>query len=98
MFDDNGDYTGNWKQMARVNTSVYQQKYRSSDYSTNSWNVQNKRSQNNKDSFSVSNYNKNTAVPFRYNSLNYTRTRNVQGGHGEYNAKCTDIGDVSFCR
>ena len=99
MFDDDGNYSGNWKQMTRVNASHYQPKYSSSNYSTHSWASQNKKNtQTNPKDFSVQNYNNASVAPFRYNSLNYTRTRNVQGGHGEYNAKCTDIGDVSFCR
>ena len=99
MFDNDGKYSGDWKQMTRVNTSHYQPRYSSSNYSTHSWNVQNKKnSQSNTKDFSVQNYNNASVAPFRYNSLNYTRTRQVQGGHGEYNAKCTDIGDVSFCR
>lgn len=99
MFDENGNYSGNWKQMTHVNTSSYSHKYSSSNYTTHSWKNYNKqKSQAQPKEFSTSNYNNTSTMPFRYNSLDYTRTRKVQGGHGEYNAKCTDIGDVSFCR
>ena len=99
MFNDEGDYTGNWKQMSRVNTSTYQQKYSSSNYSTHSWNTSNKqKNMTRPQSFSTQSYKESSTMPFRYNSLNYTRTRQVKGGYGEYNAKCSDIGDVSFCR
>ena len=70
MFDENGSYSGNWKQMTNVSSSP---------------------------SSSNENYTQTSAVPFRYNTLNYTRIRKVKGGYGDYNAKCSDIGDVSFC-
>lgn len=99
MFDDDGVYSGNWKQMSRVNTSSYQQKYSSSNYTTHAWQSSNKQKNASRPhTFTTSNYNDSATMPFRYNSLNYTRTRQVKGGHGEYNAKCSDIGDVSFCR
>ena len=40
-----------------------------------------------------------TVVPFRYNTLNYTRVRNMEADPPKkYSAKCTDIGDASFCQ
>ena len=38
-----------------------------------------------------------SVTPYRYDSLNYTRIRKVKGGYGDYSARCSDIGDVSFC-
>lgn len=101
MFDDSGNYSGNWKQMTNVNTSSYNKKYNSSSYSSSSWYANNKKQQavNNTKSYSAKNYIDSSATPFRYNTLDYTRSRNVKGGHGEsYSARCHDIGDVSFCR
>lgn len=39
-----------------------------------------------------------TVTPYRYNSLNYTRVRKRESDTGYYSAKCTDIGDASFCQ
>lgn len=98
MFDENGSYSGNWKQMTNVSSSS-SKRYNSSDYSSSSWYANNKKEQARKQntSFSNENYTQINAVPFRYNTLNYTRIRKVKGGYGDYNAKCSDIGDVSFC-
>ena len=101
MFDDSGNFSGNWKQMTNINTSSYNPKYRSSDYSSSNWYANNKRQQtiNKTQSYTNKNYIEASSIPFRYNSLDYTRNRKVQGGHGEsYSARCHDIGDVSFCR
>lgn len=101
MFDDSGNYSGNWKQMTNINTSSYNKKFSSSNYNTSSWYANNKRQQsiNNSKSYSPQNYIESSATPFRYNTLDYSRSRQVQGGHGEsYSARCHDIGDVSFCR
>ena len=39
------------------------------------------------------------AIPFRYNTLDYTRVRNMEADPPkQYSARCTDIGDASFCR
>ena len=98
MFDEDGNYSGNWKQMTNVKSSSVP-KYSSSAYSTYAWQQKNK--QNTKSSvnnFSVENYNRSTTMPFRYNTLDYTRVRKVKGGYGEYNSRCTDIGDASFCQ
>lgn len=99
MFDDNGSYSGNWKQMTNVTTST-QRNYSSSNYSSSNWyaNNQKQRAINNQTPYSAPNYTQQNTVPFRYNTLNYTRVRKVKGGYGDYNAKCSDIGDVSFCR
>ena len=100
MFDENGSYSGNWKQMTNVSSSSSSSnKYKSSDYSSSAWYANNKKQQAQKQntSFSNENYTQTSAVPFRYNTLNYTRIRKVKGGYGDYNAKCSDIGDVSFC-
>ena len=50
-------------------------------------------------------YTKNTEsaqikpAPFRYNSLDYTRVRKLDADPPKkYQARCTDIGDASFCR
>lgn len=100
MFDENGNYTGNWKQMTNVRKNVPSQRnYSSSTYSTYNWQQQNKqKTQTNSNNFSVEKYNNSATMPFRYNTLDYTRIRKVKGGHGEYNSKCTDIGDASFCQ
>ena len=38
-------------------------------------------------------------VPFRYNTLNYTKIRNMEADSPKkYSAKCTDLGDASFCQ
>lgn len=92
MFDDNGNYSGNWKQMTNVSSSS-SQNYSSSSYSTSSWYNSQKQARQ------QTLYNTQTdVVPFRYNTLNYTRIRKVKGGYGDYNSKCTDIGDASFCQ
>lgn len=40
-----------------------------------------------------------TVVPFRYNTMNYTRVRNMEADPPKkYSAKCTDMGDASFCQ
>ncbi len=98
MFDENGSYSGNWKQMTNISSSS-SKKYSSSDYSSSAWYANNKKEQAQKQNtlFSNENYTQTSAVPFRYNTLNYTRIRKVKGGYGDYNAKCSDIGDVSFC-
>ena len=98
MFDDNGNYSGNWKQMTNVSSSSGNS-YSSSSYSTSSWYANNKkqREANAQVPYSAANYTQMNTVPFRYNTLNYTRIRKVKGGYGDYNAKCSDIGDVSFC-
>ena len=100
MFDEDGNYAGNWKQMTNVGRSVSsQQRYSSSAYSTYNWKQQNKQNFSvNSKSFSVDKYNASATQPFRYNTLDYTRVRKVKGGHGEYNSRCTDIGDASFCQ
>ena len=97
MFDDNGKYSGNWKQMTSVSTK--KSMYNSSNYNTSSWYASNANKQkvNKTTSFSSSNYTQSNTTPFRYNTLNYTRVRKVKGGYGDYNAKCSDIGDTSFC-
>ena len=101
MFDENGSYSGNWKQMTNVTSSStsYSNRYKSSDYSSSAWYANNRKqqAQRQNSSFSNENYAQTNAVPFRYNTLNYTRIRKVKGGYGDYNAKCSDIGDVSFC-
>ena len=101
MFDDAGNYSGNWKQMTNINTSSYNQKYSSANYSSSAWQQNNKKQQalkNNKP-YSTQYYIESSSVPFRYDTLDYKRIRQVQGGHGEsYSARCHDIGDVSFCR
>ena len=100
MFES-GNYSGNWKQMTNINSSVYNRQYSSSNYSTAAWYANNKKQQsiNNTKSYSAKNYIETTATPFRYNTLDYSRSRQVKGGHGEsYSARCHDIGDVSFCR
>ncbi len=39
------------------------------------------------------------AIPFRYNTLDYTRVRNMESDPPkQYSARCSDIGDASFCR
>lgn len=39
------------------------------------------------------------AVPFRYNTLDYTRVRKMEADPPkEFSARCSDIGDASFCR
>ena len=100
MFDDSGNYSGNWKQMTRVNTSTYSKKYDSSAYSGSNWYRSNQQQQaiNRGKQFSVGNYTESSATSFRYNTLDYTRVRKVKGGYGDYSARCHDIGAVSFCR
>ena len=83
MFDESGKSTSS---------------YSSSAYSSSAWYANNKKERVSKDtSYSAQSYTQANTVPFRYNTLNYTRVRKVKGGYGDYNAKCSDIGDVSFC-
>lgn len=101
MFDDSGNFSGDWKQMTNVNTSSYNRKYSSANYSSSAWYQNNQKQQliKNKNPYTTQNYIESSATPFRYNTLDYKRIRNVNGGHGEsYSARCHDIGDVSFCR
>ena len=100
MFDDDGNYTGNWKQMTNVGVKASStSKYSNSNYSTYAWKQQHNRDvQSNGKTFSVDKYNQSATMPFRYNTLDYTRIRKVKGGYGEYNSRCTDIGDASFCQ
>lgn len=100
MFDDSGNYSGNWKQMTRVNTSSYSKQYDSSAYSSSNWYNNNQKQQagNRGRQFSANNYTQSSATPLRYNTLDYTRVRKVKGGYGDYSARCHDIGDASFCR
>ena len=99
MFDNDGNYTGNWKQMTNVSSSSRNKTYSSSSYSTANWYANNKKQHEAAASlpYSAANYTQMNTTPFRYNTLNYTRVRKVKGGYGDYNAKCSDIGDVSFC-
>lgn len=99
MFDEDGNYSGNWKQMTNVSSSQNQKSYSSSSYSSSAWyaNNQKQRAANTQIPYSAANYTQMNTVPFRYNTLNYTRVRKVKGGYGDYSAKCSDIGDVSFC-
>ena len=102
MFDDDGNYSGNWKQMTNVSSSSGNRSYSSyssSAYSTSTWYENNRKQREASAStpYSAANYTQMNTVPFRYNTLNYTRIRKVKGGYGDYNAKCSDIGDVSFC-
>lgn len=40
-----------------------------------------------------------TVVPFRYNTLDYTRVRKMDADPPKrFSAKCTDMGDASFCQ
>lgn len=40
-----------------------------------------------------------TVTPFRYNTLNYTRVRNMEADPPkQFSAKCSDMGDASFCQ
>lgn len=98
MFDENGNYSGNWKQMTNVSNSSGN-RYSSSNYSTSQWYANNnkQRAQRSSASYSNPNANKMEAVPFRYNTLDYTRVRKVKGGYGDYSSRCSDIGDASFC-
>ncbi len=95
MFDDDGNYSGQWKQMTNVQTGS--QKYNSSNYSTGAWYINNNKQKVQNQKASYANTNSMNVVPFRYNTLDYTRVRKVKGGYGEYSARCSDIGDVSFC-
>lgn len=99
MFDDDGNYSGSWKQMTNVSSSSGNRSYSSSAYSTSTWYANNQKQREAAASlpYSSANYTQMNTVPFRYNTLNYTRIRKVKGGYGDYNAKCSDIGDVSFC-
>lgn len=99
MFDEDGQYSGNWKQMTNVSSSQSSKSYSSSAYSSSTWyaNNQKQRAAQAQTPYSAANYTQMNTVPFRYNTLNYTRIRKVKGGYGDYNAKCSDIGDVSFC-
>lgn len=95
MFDDDGNYSGQWKQMTNVQTGS--QKYNSGNYSTGAWYINNNKQKVQNQKASYANTNSMNVVPFRYNTLDYTRVRKVKGGYGEYSARCSDIGDVSFC-
>ena len=99
MFDDDGNYSGNWKQMTNVSSSSSGKSYSSSAYSTSTWYANNKKQREAAASlpYTSANYTQINTTPFRYNTLNYTRVRKVKGGYGDYNAKCSDIGDASFC-
>lgn len=99
MFDEDGQYSGNWKQMTNVSSSQSSKSYSSSAYSSSTWyaNNQKQRATQAQMPYSAANYTQMNTVPFRYNTLNYTRIRKVKGGYGDYSAKCSDIGDVSFC-
>ncbi len=99
MFDNDGNYSGNWKQMTTVSSSSGNKTYSSSAYSTSTWYANNRKQReiNNQTPYSAANYTQMSTTPFRYNTLNYTRIRKVKGGYGDYNAKCSDIGDASFC-
>ena len=99
MFYDEGNFSCNWKQMTNVSSSSSGSSYSSSSYSTSNWYANNKkqREASGQMPYSAANYTQMNTVPFRYNTLNYTRIRKVKGGYGDYSAKCSDIGDVSFC-
>lgn len=99
MFDEDGQYSGNWKQMTNVSSTQSSKSYSSSAYSSSTWyaNNQKQRATQPQMPYSAANYTQMNTVPFRYNTLNYTRIRKVKGGYGDYSAKCSDIGDVSFC-
>ncbi len=99
MFDDDGNYTGKWKQMTNVSSSGSSSRYNSSNYSSSAWYINNnkQRTQNKKAAYTNQNVHNMDVMPFRYNTLDYTRVRKVKGGYGEYSARCSDIGDVSFC-
>ena len=99
MFNKDGQYSGSWKQMTNVSSSPSSKSYSSSAYSSSTWyaNNQKQRAAQAQTPYSAANYTEMNTVPFRYNTLNYTRIRKVKGGYGDYNAKCSDIGDVSFC-
>ena len=109
MFNKDGQYSGSWKQMTNVSSSPSSKSYSSSAYSSSTWYANNQKQRRKTWSFyqtcaaqaqtpySAANYTEMNTVPFRYNTLNYTRIRKVKGGYGDYNAKCSDIGDVSFC-
>lgn len=97
MFDDSGNYSGNWKQMTNVSSGSSSQSYSSSSYSTSNW-YKNQRETAQKTRSATYSTPQSTVTPFRYNTLDYKRIRQVKGGHGDYSAKCTDIGDASFCQ
>ena len=100
MFDENGNYSGSWKQMTNVSSSSSSSSsYSSSDYSSSAWYANNRKQKalSGAASYSAQNYTQANTVPFRYNTLNYTRIRKVKGGYGDYNSHCSDIGDASFC-
>lgn len=92
MFDNNGNYSGNWKPMTNYSSSS---SYSSSSYSTTNWNNRNTKS---RAATQVQNSAKMYTEPFRYNTLDYKRVRRLQDGSGDYSAKCSDIGDTSFCQ
>lgn len=96
MFDDNGNYSGNWKQMTNVSQNA-SSKYKSSDYYTSSWYAQQNKRKNSPNYTQTASSNKNDTVPFRYNTLNYSKYRKMHGAEGDYKTKCMDIGDASFC-
>ena len=95
MFDDDGNFSGSWKQMTNVpiTQNPLNSRYSASSYTTSSW----KNSQKQAGQRAVSSYQTDT-MPYRYNTLDYKRVRKVKGGYGDYSARCTDIGDASFCR
>ena len=99
MFDDDGNYSGNWKQMTNFSSASGSSKYNSSAYSSSAWyaNNEKQRIQHSKAVYTNQNVHKPDVMPFRYNTLDYTRIRKVKGGYGDYSARCSDIGDVSFC-
>ena len=87
MFDESGNYSGNWKQMTNVSSGKSTSSYSSSAYSSSAWYANNKKERVSKDtSYSAQSYTQANTVPFRYNTLNYTRVRKVKGGYGDYNA------------
>ncbi len=98
MFDADGNYSGEWKQMTNIKTGT-SSKYSSSSYSSSAWYANNEKQKRQKAQAAYSNQsvNKMDVMPFRYNTLDYTRIRKVKGGYGDYNARCSDIGDASFC-
>ena len=93
MFDDDGNYSGNWKQMTNVSSSSSGSSYSSSSYSTSNWYANNKkqREASGQMPYSAANYTQMNTVPFRYNTLNYTRIRKVKGGYADYRTKCSAI-------
>ena len=99
MFDDDGNYSVNWKQMTNVSSYSNASKYNSSAYSSSAWYANNDRQkiQHSRAVYTNQNVHKTDVMPFRYNTLDYTRIRKVKGGYGDYSSRCSDIGDASFC-